>query len=389
MPETIGVISNCYPEHLRNSAIASLEDARLGFDLVGGNSGNLVFAEACTKLIGSLTIEMSWDMPIEQVRTSIDRIVVCCANQLGSHIDLAFWNERIKLFNKPVSLIGLGAQCSSYDEIPRIPRGTFDFLRTVSALSTSGGVNISTRGRFTSSILANLGLKSTPTGCPSVLMSSGSEIERNIRIKFKNDAPHRIAVTAGSPWIAGSSPVEQTLISLIKDRTGAYIVQAPVELMAMTVQAHAALGDSERNHVLTWLGLGHDAVSAPEWFQKNGRLFFDVTQWMEHLTHFDLVIGTRFHGACLAIQAGVMATVITIDSRTRELCETAGIKNMPLAKALLMNRDQLRDAATWREDDLQCFLDRQQQSAAMLSTFFKNNRIEPSPHARGLPGWVS
>jgi Polysaccharide pyruvyl transferase len=46
---------------------------------------------------------------------------------------------------------------------------------------------------------------------------------------------------------------------------------------------------------------------------------------MGFLQRFDFVVGTRFHGAMLALQAGVPAAVIAHDSRTYEMCTTMGV----------------------------------------------------------------
>ena len=40
---------------------------------------------------------------------------------------------------------------------------------------------------------------------------------------------------------------------------------------------------------------------------------------------FDFVVGPRFHGVMLAMQAGIPGGVIAHDSRTLELCQTMGI----------------------------------------------------------------
>jgi hypothetical protein len=40
---------------------------------------------------------------------------------------------------------------------------------------------------------------------------------------------------------------------------------------------------------------------------------------------FDIVVGARFHGIMLAIQAGTPGGVIAHDSRTLEMCQTMGV----------------------------------------------------------------
>ncbi|WP_246053464.1 hypothetical protein [Paracoccus hibiscisoli] len=46
---------------------------------------------------------------------------------------------------------------------------------------------------------------------------------------------------------------------------------------------------------------------------------------MDELRRHDLLIGPRFHGAQLAIQAERMACTVTIDTRTEEMCRETGV----------------------------------------------------------------
>jgi polysaccharide pyruvyl transferase WcaK-like protein len=65
---------------------------------------------------------------------------------------------------------------------------------------------------------------------------------------------------------------------------------------------------------------------------------------MEAIRKFDFVVGARFHGIMLAIQAGVPGAVITHDSRTQELCQTLAIpsKHYSAIKGGL-NENNVRD----------------------------------------------
>jgi polysaccharide pyruvyl transferase WcaK-like protein len=53
---------------------------------------------------------------------------------------------------------------------------------------------------------------------------------------------------------------------------------------------------------------------------------------MEHLRRFDAVVGPRFHGVMLGIQAGVPGVVVTHDSRTRELAATTFLPHIGHAR---------------------------------------------------------
>ena len=65
------------------------------------------------------------------------------------------------------------------------------------------------------------------------------------------------------------------------------------------------------------------------WGRIHGKVFFDVSDWMDYYKGFDFVIGTRIHGTMLALQAGTPALCIAHDSRTLELCQTM---KMPMSR---------------------------------------------------------
>jgi hypothetical protein len=68
-----------------------------------------------------------------------------------------------------------------------------------------------------------------------------------------------------------------------------------------------------------------DLAGFRTWCRRHAYAFFDVPGWLDFLRRFDFVVGTRFHGAMLAMQVGVPAAVIAHDSRTYELCATMGV----------------------------------------------------------------
>jgi hypothetical protein len=61
------------------------------------------------------------------------------------------------------------------------------------------------------------------------------------------------------------------------------------------------------------------------WCRKRMLAFGDADHWMAWTKRYDFVVGPRFHGVMLAIQAGVPAGCIAHDSRTLEMCQTMEI----------------------------------------------------------------
>ncbi len=101
----------------------------------GGNTGNLAFVYAVKKIIANPIRRVQWNSKPATLRDHVDHLVICCANQLGVHVDLGGWADRLEQFQLPVTLIGLGIQSDSMDKNPEIPDGTLKFLNIVKKLN--------------------------------------------------------------------------------------------------------------------------------------------------------------------------------------------------------------------------------------------------------------
>jgi hypothetical protein len=121
-----------------------------------------------------------------------------------------------------------------------------------------------------------------------------------------------------------------------------------------------------------------------EWFRRNGAYYIDAPTWMRALNRFDLVLGPRYHGIALAIQAGIPGTVVTMDGRTQELCEGTAIKAIDIEQALAMSADELCENAKWTLQDAQQFDANRSVKAALLQDFLLSNGLQPSEHLRTL-----
>lgn len=64
---------------------------------------------------------------------------------------------------------------------------------------------------------------------------------------------------------------------------------------------------------------------------KRGKvhMFSSIKDWQERLSHLDMFVGVRVHGAICALNSGVPAVVMNADSRAREMCEFLNIPYMP------------------------------------------------------------
>lgn len=329
-------------------AYASAEEI---MQVTGGNTGNIAFVHGIQSLLDYQCTRMSWGTPADWVRDNIDLIVVACANQLGEHVDLATWAKKLEEFNKPIALIGIGVQSDNKSVYPKLPEGTIRFLNLVNQLKPNGVVNIATRGNFTSKFLTTLGYDSIPAGCPSLHISKIENLGGKI-LDFQNKTQvKKISIAAGNPWHGKSSKLERVLTDIVDAYSGAYVLQHPTSMLALALGEKVNLTEGQIAGFLSAYGQKFDKESLTEWYRRNAVFFVDAGNWIQFYKRFDLILGPRYHGVALAVQAARPGTVITIDSRTEELCDQTGIKQINIDSVINMNEKDLIDACMWSSFD--------------------------------------
>jgi hypothetical protein len=295
------------------------------FAETGGNSGNLAFMFAVANHVNTPRF-LSWATPAREVREAGDIIVLPLANQLGSHTDLGRAAERLEEFNLPVIGLGLGAQAKTSAMDIELKPGTEQWLRTLARLSPSGGPNLGVRGAYTQAQIARLGLPDAAvvTGCPSNFINTYDDLAASVARGFQRK-PRHIAVNAGIPYIPALANIERNLADIVTLSGGAYIVQHGLEMLQLARNDFDGMQPEVLEACRSYVMPTRTMDEFKAWCRQYAYAFYDVRSWMEFARRFDFVVGTRFHGAMLAIQAGVPAACIAHDSRTQEMCETMGI----------------------------------------------------------------
>jgi polysaccharide pyruvyl transferase WcaK-like protein len=104
---------------------------------------------------------------------------------------------------------------------------------------------------------------------------------------------------------------------------------------------------------------------------------------MDHLRRYDLTVGARYHGVALALQAERIGLTITVDSRTKELCEQTGVPSVaaedlrgPVTRKTLHDRVKRFDGAAY--DELRA------ARAATYVDFLTGNGLPVAPFLLGL-----
>jgi hypothetical protein len=374
---SIGLITNTGSiPFFTNTQLAYASPADI-IHVTGGNTGNVCFIQAIEKLLNYNVKQIDWSDEPSTVRKSIGHIVICAANQLGVHADLGYWAERLNAFQLPVTVVSIGAQTESRREYPILQQGSIDFLNTLQKYKPSRGANISVRGEYTQRLLKNYGIESIVVGCPSLFYSEDPQLASSFRSAKANHLKPRISVAAGNPFDARSKSLEAKLVSLLSLYPGNYILQHPREFIDFCSGNHSNLTDGEIDLMLEFIG--HKAFGSQElideFLRDRTTFFIDVGHWMQSIRRSDLVVGTRYHGIAIGIQAGVPGCVYTIDSRTEELCETTGIKYISAEAASSMDAADLIESSRWSDQDIALFQENRRQKSIIFSAFLESNNL--------------
>ena len=355
----------------------------------GGNTGNVAFVAAIQKLIGGQHRHLGWDDATAASGDGVEAVVICCANQLGSHCDLGGLVPYVEAWDRPVVLIGLGAQASSARERPDVPAGTLTFLRACSERRPGTAINISVRGEFSRQCLEAIGIESVVSGCPSTLLSPdpqlGASIADRVAVLRRSGLRPRLATAAGNPWDTESFELESRLLILTEEFHGDYIIQHPDNLLKIVLDPeHAPLDEIGQLLLERYAPSLGGPVEARRWLRRHGSIHVRAGSWMTALRRFDGVLGMRFHGVALGVQAGISGLVITIDSRTEELCEQAGIPCLSVAQASELNPPELAARSLWSQQDGERFDRVRAGSAQAMQAFLQANRLPISHHFASL-----
>ena len=304
----------------------------------GGNLGNFAFTEALWRHCSPDVKIMTWDVSPAEARESCDVLVFAAANQLGAHIDLGDFASHLERIGLPLIAVGLGAQADRIDAPVALTPGTQRFARVLASLSPTGAPNIGVRGEFTLSVLDRLGVAdhAVVTGCPSNFLNESADLYSTLERRVAKPQIDRLCVAAGSRHFDASKAAEPRLAQLVEATCGAYVVQADLDMVRFARGESERIDAEERQAIGRFIAPGLSEAELARWRLRHAMCFTDATSWMEAMRNFDFVVGARFHGVMLAIQAGTPGGVIAHDSRTAEMCQTMAI---PMQQGRDMPRD--------------------------------------------------
>ena len=315
------------------------------FQATGNNTGNLLIGNGLFRQLRYERLEpYRYAMTPEYVEENFDQVVIAAANFLFPGFDFTPVSSFLDKIKLPVLMVGLGAQLpSSQSQLENIPAGTWRLVQIASERSTSIGV----RGYFTAEQLQRNGIRNvTVTGCPSLFTGLKPAI------RLRRETPPRKIVVNGSRNVVGHAAdkeaavrIEKALLRLAFEHQWPYVLQNEQPEMQL------ASGQDPDEHAATVAALskffGLEGEELIRYWREHAKLFFDVQEWFDWISRFELSIGTRFHGNVAALLNGVPAIVLTHDSRTKELCEFAAIPHVPVSAIQQLDPLQLYESANF------------------------------------------
>jgi len=305
----------------------SYEEA-LQKNLLGTNSGNLLFADAVFKTLSleNTSIHMNGysanPRAAKDINEKYDVFVLPFAN--------AFRKSFIPILNKftllisqleiPVVVTGIGAQANTDYEsqnLDDMSEAVKLFCKKVLQRSASIGV----RGEFTKKYLLSLGFADHEIdviGCPSMFYYGETFPEINKPDKLNVDDPISMNI---SPYVPGIEEIFNK--NFFRYPNIDYVAQNNESLdqilfMGNSLPKPGRVFPKDINH--------------PLFYNNQVRFFIDSRTWLNHLEKKRFVFGTRIHGNIAALLAGTPAFLLAHDSRTLELAEYFDIPHADYAE---------------------------------------------------------
>jgi hypothetical protein len=289
-------------------------ETALSKNLLGHNSGNLVFLETAYKILDTRDAEITPDrfaaykMGADEINERFDVYVIPLANAfrptfVASLERLTKVLEGLKI---PVVVLGAGLQAPLPYEAGA-PRAFDDGVKAFAKAVLDRSASIGVRGEYTQDYLQRLGFRDVEViGCPSMYLRGD-----------------QLSVTKRVPSLTPESRIAINLTRRVK---------AMGPIVASHVERYPNMRYiAQENETLQLLLWGEDVYNSPPDYpmpsrvdhplirDDKTRLFLDPWPWLEYLRGFEFSFGNRIHGNIVSLLAGTPSYVLAHDTRTLEL----------------------------------------------------------------------
>lgn len=261
---------------------------------------------------------------LDEVNADFDVCVFTCANLLRKGLSADAEALVLANLHMPIVMLGIGIQKRA-DLASSLPEGTRQLLRVLKEKEHY----FLTRGEATAHFLKDEGFSFVrPVGCPSIYL-----MPDNVRSALSALAHVRVghAKTVFSGYLgANSSAIADINALTAPDSTAHYVIQDEILHFDMQIEpdANGRVYDSASGQLI-----GKSSFKSAEELQRSLKLyaFYDTNQWRAWSSTMDFSFGRRFHGAIMALQAGVPSLMVTVDDRMREMLDFCGLPSIDAA----------------------------------------------------------
>ena len=292
----------------------------IGHSLIGGNSGNLVYAYSIYRALMTEGTEIDstyyridyTDREIDKINETYDCFIIPLADGFreGFEEKLKAFTAIIKRLKIPVIVIGVGLRAPFE---PDLSKGfSFDgivkeFMDAVLEKSAAVGV----RGQITSDYLSSLGyiegIHHMVIGCPSMYMF-GQDL--NIRdTKITKDS----FVCINNSTVTPKNVLDFIDRSSKEFSNGYFIPQRTKELKLTYFGIPFSVYQDNLNYPYNMKHYFYE--------QDRVRFFINFKEWRSFLSKADFTFGSRLHGNISSVISGTPSLIIPKDARMREIAE--------------------------------------------------------------------
>jgi len=357
--------------------------------LYTGNTGNLLYYFATQCVIQFRAGPYSAEVIAKRLNKPGYGVVLSMANHLGKHTDLSVNGWPLNGLEIPVIALGLGAQVKDMTgDLSFIPKGTISWLKALVARAPSSSPNITVRGEYTLEVMRKLGFGDNVVsiGCQTNFINPQRNLGEVVGKVIEISPLDKITVAAGNPFEHDHRRLEASLLALAVNSSGDYVVQHPLTMVQLVANySDEEFADAWKKVFPAYQQFGIGEAEFRRAVRDTFKVYSDVSQWMRSHRQSDVVVGTRIHGVQSAIQAGVPAVCLYIDSRTKELCERMKIPHASARDyADGITKDDI--SRILKEWDYEEYDRTRLDLAKKFSAFLQANAVSLSPSMKQLAG---
>lgn len=268
---------------------------------VGGNTGNNAYITALKDIFGAAHLNYGQlDNALKEDK--YDVYIVGNLSWIVENTKLPpFYLEafdKIIKNGKRFIPISVGTQVHDFKSDFKYHPETLKLLREISDQAV-----IACRGYYTAEILNKNGVKNIEViGCPSLYHRK----DPDFKIEKKQLTSNFKTATGITPWPnkrMDKNKVKQFFNFVIENKVD-FIEQANTAWIEVITKSNEAF-KSKFN----------------DYWNSYSKIFFNIDDWREYARGLDFSFGGRFHGNVIPLLEGIPSLFISIDARTKEMCD--------------------------------------------------------------------